>query len=109
MNRERARLAETRTTIKLFERRWPMLRLGRRRSEIVPFHVVELFKQANKLVAQGRDIISLGIGEPDFTAPPQVIETLDRAARAGLGGYSPPAGIAPLRQAIADYYAGQFG
>jgi len=86
-----------------------MLRLARRTRQIVPFHVVELFKQANKLAAQGRDIISLGIGEPDFTAPPQVIETLDRAARAGLSGYSPPAGIAPLRQAIADYYAGQFG
>ena len=74
----------------------------------MPFYAVELFKQASALNAQGRDIISLGIGEPDFTAPAQVVETLERAARAGLSGYTPPAGISPLRAAIADYY-GQFG
>src|SRR5690606_24023041 len=51
---------------------------------------------------------SLGIGEPDFTAPPQVVETLDRAARAGLSGYTPPAGIPALREAIAHYYQQQF-
>lgn len=85
-----------------------MSRLAHRTQQIVPFYVVELFKEANLLAAQGRDIISLGIGEPDFTAPPQVVETLDRAARAGLSGYSPPAGIAPLRAAIAHYYAEYF-
>jgi len=74
----------------------------------MPFYAVELFKQASALNAQGRDIISLGIGEPDFTAPAQVVETLERAARAGLSGYTPPAGISPLRAAIADYY-GRFG
>src|SRR5690606_34796279 len=56
----------------------------------------------------GHDIISLGIGEPDFTAPPQVIETLNRASQAGLSGYTSPAGIAPLRAAIADYYKQHF-
>jgi len=85
-----------------------MPRLAKRTEQVMPFYAVELFKQASALNAQGRDIISLGIGEPDFTAPAQVVETLERAARAGLSGYTPPAGISPLRAAIADYY-GQFG
>lgn len=86
-----------------------MPRLAKRTEQVMPFYAVELFKQANALNAQGHDIISLGIGEPDFTAPPQVIETLHRATEAGLGGYTSPAGIAPLRVAIADYYEQQFG
>jgi aspartate/methionine/tyrosine aminotransferase len=68
-----------------------------------------VFKQAQALAAQGHDIISLGIGEPDFTAPPQVVETLERAARAGLSGYTSPAGIPALREAIAHYYESSFG
>lgn len=85
-----------------------MPRLATRTDNIVPFYAVELFKQANALNAQGRDVISLGIGEPDFTAPAQVIETLNRAADAGLSGYTSPAGIAPLRDAIAHYYQQHF-
>jgi aspartate/methionine/tyrosine aminotransferase len=86
-----------------------MPRLAKRTEQVMPFYAVELFKQASALNAQGRDIISLGIGEPDFTAPPQVVETLNRATQAGLGGYTSPAGIAPLRIAIADYYEQHFG
>ncbi len=85
-----------------------MSRLALRTEEIQPFHAVEVLKQAQTLAAQGRDIISLGIGEPDFTAPPQVVEALNRAASAGLSGYTPPMGLSPLRGAIADYYAQQF-
>ncbi|PLC53184.1 aminotransferase [Pollutimonas nitritireducens] len=86
-----------------------MPRLAKRTEQVMPFYAVELFKQASALNAQGHDIISLGIGEPDFTAPPQVIETLNRASQAGLSGYTSPAGIAPLRVAIADYYKQHFG
>jgi aspartate/methionine/tyrosine aminotransferase len=70
---------------------------------------MEVFKQAQALQTAGRDIISLGIGEPDFTAPTPVVEALERAARAGLGGYGPAAGLAPLREAIAAFYADRFG
>lgn len=80
-----------------------------RTNAIMPFYAVEMFKQASALAAQGRDIISLGIGEPDFTAPAAVVETLGRAAQAGLSGYSEPAGLPLLRESIARYYDEQFG
>jgi len=86
-----------------------MSRLAKRTEQVTPFYAVELFKQASALQAQGRDIISLGIGEPDFTAPAQVLETLNRAAGAGLSGYTSPAGLPLLRDAIAHYYTTTFG
>ncbi|MBB1596720.1 pyridoxal phosphate-dependent aminotransferase [Achromobacter sp. UMC46] len=86
-----------------------MPRLATRTHDFLTFHAVELFKQGQALQAAGKDIISLGIGEPDFTAPPQVVEALERAARAGLSGYSPPAGLMPLREAIAQFYHDKFG
>ncbi|WP_116521349.1 pyridoxal phosphate-dependent aminotransferase [Achromobacter insuavis] len=85
-----------------------MPRLAARTNEFLTFQVVELFKQAQALQAAGKDIISLGIGEPDFTAPPQVVEALQRAAQAGQSGYSAPAGLMPLREAIAQFYHDQF-
>ncbi|VFR23151.1 Valine--pyruvate aminotransferase  len=86
-----------------------MSRLASRNQTVLPFRVVELFKEAVGLQAAGRDIISLGIGEPDFTAPPQVLEAAERAGRAGLSGYSPPTGLTALREAIAQFYGDQFG
>lgn len=85
-----------------------MTRLAKRTDQVMPFYAVEVFKQASVLNAQGRDIISLGIGEPDFTAPAQVVETLNRAASAGLSGYTAPAGLPALREAIAHYYGEHF-
>lgn len=86
-----------------------MLRLASRVQEFLTFHAVEVFKEAQALQAAGRDIVSLGIGEPDFTAPVRVLEALDQAARAGLSGYSAPAGLIGLREAIAQFYASEFG
>ena len=86
-----------------------MPRLAHRTNDFLTFRVMELFKQAQALQAAGKDIISLGIGEPDFTAPPQVVEALERAARSGLSGYSPTAGLPALREAIAGFYLDQFG
>ena len=86
-----------------------MPRLAARTNDFLTIQVVELFKQAQALQAAGKDIISLGIGEPDFTAPPQVVEALQRAAQAGQSGYSAPAGLMPLREAIARFYHEQFG
>lgn len=86
-----------------------MSSLAKRTESVMPFYAVEMFKQAAALSAQGRDIISLGIGEPDFTAPPQVVETLNRAAVAGLSGYTSPAGLPVLRESIAHHYGQRYG
>ncbi|HLU03980.1 MAG TPA: pyridoxal phosphate-dependent aminotransferase [Advenella sp.] len=86
-----------------------MTRFAHRIDQALTFHAIEVTKAAQQLREQGRDIISLGIGEPDFTAPPIVVDTLARAAQAGLSGYSPALGIMPLRSAIADYYKSHWG
>lgn len=82
--------------------------LAQRTKKIVPFHAVELFKAAQALSQAGHDIISLGIGEPDFTAPKPVLEALKQAADQGLTQYTPPAGTPALREALSDYYANFF-
>ena len=83
--------------------------LAARTADTVTFHAVELFKQASVLQRAGIDIISLGVGEPDFTAAPQVVQAMESAARSGKSGYSPPAGLPELREAIARFYCEQLG
>lgn len=86
-----------------------MTALAARTHDTVTFHAVELLKEASALTRAGIDIISLGVGEPDFTAAPAVVAAMERAARAGLSGYCPPAGLPELREAIAGFYATQLG
>ena len=57
--------------------------------------------RANQLAAQGRDIISLGIGQPDFRTPDHIVEAAIKALRDGHHGYTPATGILPLREAVA--------
>jgi len=57
--------------------------------------------RANALAAQGRDIINLGIGQPDFRTPDHIVEAAIKALRDGHHGYTPAVGIAPLREAVA--------
>ena len=57
--------------------------------------------KAAELQAQGRDIIKLGIGQPDFKTPPHIVEAAVKALRDGEHGYTPATGILPLREAVA--------
>src|SRR5205823_14127440 len=57
--------------------------------------------RANALAAQGRDVINLGIGQPDFRTPDFIVEAAVKALRDGHHGYTPSAGIKPLREAVA--------
>jgi len=57
--------------------------------------------RANTLAAQGRDIINLGIGQPDFRTPDFIVEAAVKALREGHHGYTPATGIPPLREAVA--------
>jgi aspartate/methionine/tyrosine aminotransferase len=83
--------------------------LARRTSNIAPFQVMELVKQAATLEAQGAPVIHMSIGEPDFTAPPRVLEALAKAAQAPKTQYTAAVGITPLRAAISKYYADEYG
>jgi aspartate/methionine/tyrosine aminotransferase len=56
--------------------------------------------RATQLAEQGRDIINLGIGQPDFKTPDHIVEAAIKALRDGQHGYTPATGIAPLREAV---------
>jgi len=57
--------------------------------------------RATELAALGRDIINLGIGQPDFPTPKHIVEAAIKALRDGHHGYTPSVGILPLREAVA--------
>ena len=65
--------------------------------------------RANKLIAQGRDVINLGIGQPDFRTPDFIVEAAVKALREGHHGYTPANGIPPLREAVAADLHKRFG
>jgi aspartate aminotransferase len=65
--------------------------------------------RATELAAQGRDIINLGIGQPDFRTPEHIVEAAVKALRDGHHGYTPAVGILPLREAVAADLARRFG
>ncbi|GAB3549136.1 pyridoxal phosphate-dependent aminotransferase [Noviherbaspirillum agri] len=83
--------------------------LASRLENIAPFHVMELAKMAAVLEQQGRSIIHMGIGEPDFTAAPAVVEAAARAMADGRLQYTPATGIPQLREAIAEHYSCVYG
>jgi aspartate aminotransferase len=57
--------------------------------------------RATELAAEGKDIINLGIGQPDFRTPDHIVEAAVKALRDGHHGYTPATGIKPLREAVA--------
>jgi aspartate aminotransferase len=61
----------------------------------------EVLARATALKAAGRDIINLGIGQPDFPTPAHIVEAGVKALRDGHHGYTPANGILPLREAVA--------
>ena len=65
--------------------------------------------RATELSRQGRDIINLGIGQPDFATPPNIVEAAVKALRDGHHGYTPATGILPLREALATDLHRRFG
>ena len=65
--------------------------------------------RATALAAEGRDIINLGIGQPDFRTPDHVAEAAIKAIRDGHHGYTPAVGILPLREAVAGDLNKRYG
>jgi aspartate/methionine/tyrosine aminotransferase len=85
------------------------MRLARRAAEIEPFHVMALLARARELEAQGRSIIHMEIGEPDFPTPGPIIRAGVRALEKGELFYTPTPGLPQLREAIAGYYRTRYG
>ncbi len=81
---------------------------ARRAAEIEPFEVMDVLSRAHALEAQGRRVVHMEIGEPDFTAPAPVVEAGVRALRDGLTAYTATLGLPALRQAISRHYQTAF-
>jgi aspartate/methionine/tyrosine aminotransferase len=82
-----------------------MLDLSRRARELGTENAFVVLAEVARLQAEGRDIVSFCIGQPDFPTPDNVRLAGVRAITAGHTGYTPSAGIPPLRQAVADYFS----
>ncbi|TAK66733.1 MAG: pyridoxal phosphate-dependent aminotransferase [Betaproteobacteria bacterium] len=78
--------------------------LARRMTEIKPFQVMEIWNRAKELEAQGKHIIQMQIGEPDFTAPDPVIAASIEALQQYPIHYTSALGMPLLRQAISQHY-----
>ena len=79
------------------------LPLARRMRDIEPFHVMELLARARELEAQGRSIVHMEIGEPDFPTPRPICDAGIRALEKGELFYTPALGLPQLREAIARF------
>ena len=79
------------------------LRLASRMSRLGTETAFEVLNRARALEKQGKEIIHLEIGEPDFDTPANVVEAGVDALRKGWTHYGPSAGLPELRQAIAEY------
>ena len=75
-----------------------------RMQSIQPFHVMALLARARELEAEGRTIIHMEIGEPDFVTPQPVIDAGIRALQEGYTHYTPAVGLQVLRERIAEFY-----
>tara|TARA_B100000579_G_C22809564_1_gene844421 strand:- start:418 stop:1593 length:1176 start_codon:yes stop_codon:yes gene_type:complete len=85
------------------------LRFSNRALDIEPFRVVELLTRAKELARQGRKIINLSVGEPDFPTATPILEAGIRALSKGVTGYSEAGGIPELRDALSKFYAEDYG
>jgi LL-diaminopimelate aminotransferase len=86
------------------------MRFARRLEQVPPYLFAEIERRIERLRAEGVDVISLGIGDPDLPAPAAVVEALqDAAARAENHRYPSNRGLAPFREAVAGFYADRFG
>lgn len=78
--------------------------IAARLSQIEPFHVMEIATHARALEAQGRDVIHMEIGEPDFPTPQPVIDAAQSLLASGQIYYTSALGIRALREAISGQY-----
>lgn len=92
-----------------------MMRMTQRARQIEPFYVMEIAKAAAQVAqttafkASGKEMLSLNIGEPDFTAAPLVQERAMKVIRDGTTQYTHAVGLESLRERISEWYTDKFG
>ena len=86
-----------------------MIQPAHRMTQLGTETAFEVLARAEALAREGRDIINLGIGQPDFKTPPHIVEAAVKALKDGHHGYTPSPGIPALREAVSrdlDKYRG---
>jgi aspartate/methionine/tyrosine aminotransferase len=83
--------------------------LADRMQHIQPFRVMQLLGKARMLERQGKNIIHMEVGEPDYDTPAPIIEAGHEALRMGKTHYTPAVGLHDLREEISHYYLRQLG
>ena len=86
-----------------------MYRPAARLADIEPFHVVELLTRARQLESEGRDIIHMEVGEPDFPTPELITNAAGNAINSGKTKYTQALGLPELREAISAFYRERYG
>jgi LL-diaminopimelate aminotransferase len=86
------------------------MKLAKRIEKLPPYVFVEISRKIAEKKAKGEEVISFGIGDPDFPTPPHIINRLCQEAQDPANHrYPETAGLPKLRQAIADWYQNRFG
>lgn len=83
--------------------------LPSRRSDVEPFHAMDILAEANRRKSAGRPVISLAVGQPSFPAPDAALKAAREALEHGHVGYTDAFGLASLKQAIANDYQTRIG
>ena len=82
--------------------------ISKRAQAIQPFHVMKLLARARELEAQGKNVIHMEVGEPDFKTPQPIVDAGMDAIKNGDVHYTPAMGLLALREAISEYYLQQY-
>ena len=85
------------------------MKLAERMARLGTESAFDVLARARALEAEGRDVVHLEIGEPDFDTPPHIVEAATAALRAGHTHYGPALGLPDLRDAIAEYVSNTRG
>jgi aspartate/methionine/tyrosine aminotransferase len=85
------------------------MRLAKRMDLLGTESAFEVLARAKQLEADGRSIVHLEIGEPDFATPPHIIAAAEAAIEDGYTHYTPAGGIPEVRDAVAAHYTARLG
>jgi len=85
------------------------MHVSKRLFELETENAFTILSKANKLISEGKDIINLGIGQPDFKTPENILEAAIKAIKDGEHGYTPSNGMLSLRESVSKYIYTNYG